>query len=100
MSLAGRALDRGGGFTLLHHGSSAGLPNRLPAETAPGLCPRGTVSGIDRPHRRFFGMLHLFDTLVLVDPRTFAPRLEAAGFVDIHVDVGPRAFRFRARRPA
>src|SRR5713101_6267128 len=87
-------------FTMLHHVPSAALQDRLLAEAARVLRPGGMFAGIDSLNRRFFGMLHLFDTLVLVDPRTFAPRLEAAGFADIHVDVGPRAFRFRARRPA
>ncbi len=100
MSLAGGTFDGVVSFTMLHHVPSAALQDRLLAEAARVLRPGGTFAGIDSLNRRFFGMLHLFDTLVLVDPRTFAPRLEAAGFADIHVDIGPRAFRFRARRPA
>jgi hypothetical protein len=44
-------------------------------------------------------MLHVFDTMVVVDPAGFPKRLETAGFVDVQVDVNPYAFRFRARRP-
>jgi hypothetical protein len=44
--------------------------------------------------------LHVFDTLVVVDPAGLPERLAAAGFTDIAVDVmRPYAFRFRARRP-
>jgi hypothetical protein len=43
-------------------------------------------------------VLHIFDTMVLVDPNTFPGRLRAAGFKDVRVDVNPYAFRFFARR--
>jgi hypothetical protein len=54
---------------------------------------------VDSLSSRGFRLLHLFDTMVVVEPATFPKRLEAAGFVDVQVDVNPYAFRFRARRP-
>jgi hypothetical protein len=39
------------------------------------------------------------DTMVLVDPNTFAERLTRAGFEEVDVKKAQKAFRFRARRP-
>jgi hypothetical protein len=44
-------------------------------------------------------VLHLYDTLVPINPDTFASRLETAGFRDVLIDANSHAFRFRARRP-
>jgi len=47
----------------------------------------------------FTMLLHLLDTMVVVDPCTFPARLRKAGFADVQVDVlKPYAFRFRARK--
>jgi hypothetical protein len=43
--------------------------------------------------------MHLFDTMVVVDPNSFALRLEAVGFVDVSIRLGERSFKFRARHP-
>jgi hypothetical protein len=63
------------------------------------LRPGGIFAGVDSLSSPGFRMLHLFDTMVVVDPGSFPKRLQAAGFVDVQVDVNPYAFRFRARRP-
>jgi ubiquinone/menaquinone biosynthesis C-methylase UbiE len=86
-------------FTMLHHVPSMALQNRLLAEVARVLRPGGIFAGVDSRSSRGFRLLHLFDTLVVVDPDSFPKRLESAGFVDVQVDVNPYAFRFRARRP-
>jgi SAM-dependent methyltransferase len=86
-------------FTMLHHVPSAALQDRLFAEVARVLRPGGIFAGVDSRNSTSFRLLHLFDTMVLVDPASFPKRLQAAGFVDVHVDVNPYAFRFRARRP-
>jgi len=54
---------------------------------------------VDSRKTRGFGLLHLFDTMVLVDPEAFPQRLAAAGFAEAEVTVNEFAFRFRARRP-
>jgi hypothetical protein len=62
------------------------------------LRPGGILAGADSRYSLPFRLLHLFDTMVVVDPETFPDRPKAAGFEDVHVDLNPRAFRFRARR--
>lgn len=86
-------------FTMLHHVPSAGQQDRLLAEVHRVLQPGAVFAGSDSTSTVLFRLAHLRDTMVLVDPDTFAARLEAAGFADVSVDVGQRAFRFRGRRP-
>ena len=98
MSLSNASFDGAVCFTMLHHVASAALQDRLLAEVARVLRPGGVFAGTDSLSSRSFRLLHLFDTMTVVDPRTFPQRLEAAGFKDVRVDVNPYAFRFRARR--
>ena len=84
--------------TMLHHVPSAALQDRLLAEVARVLRPGGMFVGVDSMDRPYMRMLHIFDTLVPIDPKAFPQRLTAAGFTDVHVDVVEHAFRFRARR--
>lgn len=98
MSLPDAAFDGAVCFTMLHHVPSEALQNQLLAEVARVLRPGGVFAGTDSRYSRMFGLLHLFDTMVLVEPSTFADRLKAAGFEDIQVDVDPGRFRFRARK--
>lgn len=99
MSLPAATFDTAFCFTMLHHVPSAALQNRLLAEVARVLRPGGTFAGTDSVYSPAFRLLHLFDTMVLVDPKTFASRLQAAGFADVQMDVKQHAFRFRARLP-
>ncbi len=87
-------------FTMLHHVSSAAMQDRLLTEVCRVLRPGGTFVGSDSLWSRMFQMFHGFDTMVVVDPNTFGQRLKAAGFTDVSIEVGNRAFRFVARRPA
>jgi SAM-dependent methyltransferase len=98
MSLGGATFDSAVCFTMLHHVPSQARQDRLLAEVARVLRPGGIFAGVDSLYSRGFGLLHLFDTMVVVDPRTFPQRLEAAGFNNVEVEVNPYAFRFRARR--
>jgi hypothetical protein len=78
----------------------APVQDRLLSEVARVLRPGGVFAGTDSLYSRSFRLLHLFDTMVVIDPATFAARLRTAGFDDINVDVmKPYAFRFRARKP-
>jgi len=99
MSFPSASFDGALSFTMLHHVPSAALQDRLLSEVARVLRPGGIFAGVDSLSSRGFRLLHLFDTMVVVDPASFPKRLEAAGFVDVQVDVNPYAFRFRARRP-
>jgi len=98
MSLADAAFDGAVSMTMLHHVPSAGLQDRLLTEVARVLRPGGVFVGVDSVYSRSLRVLHLFDTMVLVDPDTFPNRLKAAGFKDVQVEVSPYAFRFFARR--
>jgi SAM-dependent methyltransferase len=86
-------------FTMLHHVPSPALQDRLLAEVRRVLKPGGVFAGSDSRWSLGFHLIHLWDTMVLVEPESFAARLEAAGFTDVSVKVAKRAFRFRARRP-
>ncbi len=99
MSLPNAAFDGAVCFTMLHHVSSVGLQNRLLAEVARVLRPGGIFAGTDSIDSRPFRLLHILDTLVVVEPDTFSDRLRVAGFEDVRVDVNRFAFRFRARKP-
>ncbi len=99
MGFPAASFDGALSFTMLHHVPSVALQDRLLAEVARVLRPGGIFAGVDSLYSRSFHLLHLFDTMVVVDPASFPKRLQAAGFVDIQVDVNPYAFRFRARRP-
>lgn len=100
MSFPDHTFDGAVCFTMLHHVPSVTLQDRLLSEVARVLRPGGIFAGTDSLYSHKFRLLHLFDTMVVVDPATFPARLAAAGFSDIHVDVmKPYAFRFRARKP-
>ena len=87
-------------FTMLHHVSSAAQQDRLLAEVCRVLRPGGSFVGSDSLWSRMFEMFHWFDTMVVVDPNTLGKRLKVAGFDEVSIEVGERAFRFAARRPA
>ena len=98
MSFRDSAFDGVVCFSMLHHVPSAALQDQLLAEAARVLRPGGIFAGTDSRYSRFFGLLHLFDTMVVVEPSSFSDRLRAAGFEDIQVDVAPGMFRFRGRK--
>ncbi len=99
MSFSNASFDGALSFTMLHHVPSQTLQDRLLAEVARVLRPGGIFAGVDSLNSRGFRLLHLLDTMVVVDPATFPKRLQIAGFIDVQVEVNPYAFRFRARRP-
>jgi SAM-dependent methyltransferase len=98
MSFPDASFDGAVSFTMLHHVPSAELQDRLLAEVARVLCPGATFAGTYSLYSRIFGLLHLFDTMVVIDPKSFPDRLRTAGFTNIHIDVGSGAFRFRATK--
>lgn len=85
-------------FTMLHHVPSPALQDRLLAEVHRVLKPGSAFAGTDSRWSIPFRLIHIMDTMVIVEPDTFAKRLEAAGFKDVYVNKAKSAFRFRARR--
>jgi SAM-dependent methyltransferase len=85
-------------FTMLHHVPSAALQDRLVAEAFRVLAPRGAFLGSDSRMSLRMKLFHWFDTMVIVDPKTFPMRLRRAGFTDARVELSESAFRFCATR--
>jgi ubiquinone/menaquinone biosynthesis C-methylase UbiE len=86
-------------FTMLHHIPSAALQDQLLSEVYRALKPDAIFAGSDSMTSLWFRLLHIRDTMTVVDPNTFGAHLERAGFCEVHVEVGEGAFRFRARKP-
>ncbi|HEX6459751.1 MAG TPA: class I SAM-dependent methyltransferase [Thermoleophilaceae bacterium] len=88
-------------FTMLHHVPSPELQDQLFGEVFRVLQPGAVFAGTDSlPRGVAFKLIHIGDTLVLVDPDGLPARLAAAGFGDVRVSKGSKAFRFSARKPA
>lgn len=67
-------------FRMLHHVPSFLLQNQLFAEVHRALRPGGVFAGVDSLPSSLMCIIHLGDTMVLVDPATPAGRLESFGF--------------------
>jgi ubiquinone/menaquinone biosynthesis C-methylase UbiE len=87
-------------FTMLHHVPSRELQDKILREIWRVLKPGGVFAGSDSLPSFSMRLIHIGDTLVLVDPKTLGSRLEAAGFREVSVEPAGAAFRFRARRPS
>jgi ubiquinone/menaquinone biosynthesis C-methylase UbiE len=85
-------------FTMLHHVASPAAQDRLFAQACRVLRPGGVFAGTDSQSSWRFRLIHLFDTMVVLDPATLPGRLTAAGLTDVRVDV-KRSVRFRGVKP-
>ncbi len=87
-------------FTMLHHIDPPALQDRAFAEVARVLRPGGIFAGTDSLGAgRVFKLIHIGDTLALIDPEGFPSRLEHAGLSRPRVDRSHRSLRFRAYKP-
>jgi len=84
-------------FTMLHHVPSPALQDKLLREVYRTLKPGGVFAGVDSLQSFGMRVLHLWDTLVPVEPDGFRARLQSAGFKEPFIEVNKHAFRFRAR---
>ena len=85
-------------LTMLHHIPSPALQDKLLAEVWRVLRPGGVFAGVDSLPDLRFRLIHIGDTMVVVDPDTFGARLEAAGFSNVDIVKTDQRFRFRAFR--
>ena len=85
-------------FTMLHHVPSPTLQDQLLREVYRVLMPGATFAGTDSVWSPGLWLIHIGDTLIPVDPRTFKSRLESAGFTDVQIESERKRFRFTARR--
>lgn len=83
-------------LTMLHHIPSQALQDRLLTEAYRVLRPNGVFVGIDSTLSLRFRLIHIGDTMVVVDPDSFAPPLKTAGFSNITIGKRANRFRFRA----
>jgi SAM-dependent methyltransferase len=87
-------------FTMLHHIPSRELQDRAFSEVARVLRPGGTFAGTDSiGEGTLFKLIHIGDTLNLIDPDALPARLEAAGLPGASVERGGRSMRFHALKP-
>lgn len=86
-------------FMMLHHVAPAIRQDQLFAEVFRVLRPGGAFAGADSLASPVLSVLHLFDTVLMVDPVSLPARLKAAGFENVQLDVSRYGFRFSACKP-
>lgn len=86
-------------LTMLHHVPTAAAQDRVLAESCRVLRPGGVLAGSDGLLTPRLRLIHLFDTLVVVDPSTLPDRLRAAGLEGPDVVTAGDRLSFSARRP-
>jgi hypothetical protein len=86
---------------MLHHIPSRELQDAAFAEVARVLAPGGVFAGTDSVGTgALFKLIHVGDTLVLLDPDELPERRWTVGLEDPGSERVERSFRFRARKPA
>jgi SAM-dependent methyltransferase len=85
-------------FTMLHHVPSAALQDCVVKEVLRVLAPGGVFVGSDSRMSLRRKVFHWFDTMVIIDPKTFPERLRRAGFTGAQIELSEGAFRFCAAR--
>lgn len=87
-------------FTMLHHIPTVAQQDEAFAEIARVLRPGGTFAGTDSIGTGWlFRLIHVGDTLNLVDPDGLPARLDRVGLAVDEVKRGGRSFRWRAAKP-
>lgn len=85
-------------FTMLHHVPSVRQQDTLFTEARRVLRPGGVFRGVDSQPSLRFRLLHLGDTMVVLNPATLPQRLASAGFAcsQLHTESGRVAFTAKA----
>jgi SAM-dependent methyltransferase len=86
-------------FAMLHHVPSPEQQDALFAEACRVLRPGGVFRGVDSQPSLLIRVLHIGDTMVVLDPATLPDRLRRAGFAEVETTVRPGVrVRFLATR--
>jgi SAM-dependent methyltransferase len=81
-------------FTMLHHAPRRELQDQLFREIHRVLRHESTFVATDSRPSLMMELIHIGDSMVLIDPETIQPRLEQAGFQEVLVELGMGALRF------
>lgn len=76
-------------FTMLHHVPSPAEQDALFAEARRVLRPGGVFRAVDSQASLRFRLLHVGDTMTVIDPATLPHRLRAAGFTEVEDQIEP-----------
>lgn len=88
-------------FTMLHHVPTNALQDAIFSEAARVLRPGGLYCGVDSQLSFRFRLLHLGDTMNVLDAATLPARLGAAGFTEVDVRHQPKQqVEFSAAKPS
>jgi len=88
-------------FTMMHHVPSPELQDAIFGEAFRVLRPGGVFTGTDSQLSVRFRLLHIHDTMTVLDARTLPDRLRRAGFADVDVRHRPKErVAFTGRKPA
>jgi len=85
--------------TMLHHVPSPALQDKFPYGVFRVVMPGHLFAGVDGRSSLYMRLIHVYDTLVPIEPSTFQARLQTAGFEKIFIEAKPQRFRFHARKP-
>ncbi|HET6710289.1 class I SAM-dependent methyltransferase, partial [Amycolatopsis sp.] len=87
-------------FTMLHHVPTTSLQDAIFAEAARVLRPGGRFCGTDSQLSFRFRLLHIGDTMNVLDASTLPGRLTKAGFEQVKVTARPKEIvSFSAVKP-
>ena len=87
-------------FTMLHHMPTEDRQQRLFREAFRALRPGGVFVGVDPRFSLGLWLFHIRDTCLPIAPNAVGPRLAAAGFEAISIDVELGYVKFCARARA
>jgi ubiquinone/menaquinone biosynthesis C-methylase UbiE len=86
-------------FMMLHHMPTPGAQDQFFSEALRVLRPGGVLLAVDSLPSVLMRIVHLGDTMVLVNPDTAPQRLASVGFQECQVEIGSHRFRSWAWRP-
>lgn len=76
---------------------SVRMQDKLFTEARRVLQPAGVFRGMDSQPSLRFRLLHIGDTMIVLDPATLPERLTSAGFISAQLDTEPGRLGFVAR---